>query len=165
MMGCNSIIKMYCEKFFCSFLRTSNYNTVPTHDSVKKINYLISHPLSPFWKHDRESRVKMGFFPVIYVAGMVGYSLALPSRVLSAVWNFLCLIGMTLKAVFSTNRNHFHHMKDEAIIFTGSCAELISGMVGCVCPPLAYFLDEMIHSHETIQRQAWFQWSDDVPNV
>ncbi len=121
--------------------------------------FLAINPLSRFWKNrasgEYEARGLTGTCP--YIKGMGGYAISLPRRILGVVKELLFLIGRLFYSLATWNGSHF---KAGLIAFSGSVGEVFVGIIGVVCPPVAYQLDEWLYSHEEIYEYSLARWME-----
>lgn len=122
--------------------------------------YLVLNPLSQFWTWEavREDPSRIGSLAVYYAFGIVGYAFALPFRIAvfaKELFHLPCSFFHNL--CVERGENFFRTMKVRLLCFLGASGELVSGIVGLACPPVAYWLDEkiqdnsIIHDHSRIR--------------
>jgi hypothetical protein len=115
-------------------------------------NHLIYwNPLSTLWTWE-QIKAHPARYLFVYPLGMIGYALALPVRIGIFVYTFFQTIVVFLVALCSGN---FRLVGDSSLVFLGATGELVSGVIGMVCPPIAYKIDEWIQSNPTIHR--WYK--------
>ncbi len=111
-------------------------------DEVARSNCLWTNPLSVVWMRSvRQRPGAMKFLPLAYAAGMVGYSLALLTRIFTVVFRVFGLIPAIFHAISSKRlfpmKEQFAHLL-ESTIYVGTA------VVGVICPPLGYYLDAKV---------------------
>ncbi|MCC5831897.1 MAG: hypothetical protein JJU12_02510 [Chlamydiales bacterium] len=119
--------------------------------------YLLFNHLSMFWTWEavRQDPRRIGDLAFYYAFGIVGYALALPFRVAVFVkelfhlpYSFFCNLCV------DRGENFFQTMKVRLLCFLGASGELVSGIVGLVCPPVAYWIDEKIQDNAIIHANS-----------
>ncbi len=139
------------------------------NDSIPESRFLIYNVLSTQWTITKFHNNPIAY-PFLYFFGMVAYSIALPIRV--AIFALALLrwaIGPFVTLCSGNSENLYEDMKARSIVVLGAFAEVVSGSIGVVCPPLAYAFDEWIQTHTTIH--SWYNshrlsmWSDEVGSV
>ena len=82
-----------------------------------------------------------------YLAGMVGYGISAAWRVCQVALRAIILL-QSVACTISFFGLGKEQTKDAAKLFGASFLQLGSALVGCVCPPAAYKIDEWIHKRE-----------------
>ena len=111
-------------------------------DEIAHSNCLWTNPLSIVWMRSvRQKPGAMKFLPLAYAAGMVGYSLALLTRICTVVFRVFGLIPAIFHAISSKRlfplKEQFAHLVESAV-YVGTA------VVGVICPPLGYYLDAKV---------------------
>ena len=87
---------------------------------------------------------------------MIGYAIALPIRIAIFAIALFKLIEVFFRTLFKGEFSQLGgRMKSRSLIFLGATGELVTGAIGCVCPPLAYLGDEVIQSNYQIH--SWYR--------
>lgn len=111
-------------------------------NAIASSHCLWTNPLSFLWIPSirERSSVKV-FLPLAYVGGMVGYSLALLTRIMTVVSRFFGFVPALLHAISSKRlfplKEQFAHL-NESIVYAATA------VVGVICPPLGYYLDAKV---------------------
>ncbi len=85
----------------------------------------------PFDTKCKKYAAAVSFGPIMYIAGSIGYAPSVIRKVILLAVNFL----NTLNPWSSRS------LKDRGIILLDTLLALGIAIIGCVCPPLAYYLD------------------------
>jgi len=130
---------------------------------------LVNNFLSAAWRFSYASEHPYAM-PAVYFFGMVSFALALPVRVSLVALTALRSGYIFLQTLFE---GQFHaigkNMQESGLVFLGSLGELGSCIIGLVCPPLAYKIDELIQKNTMIN--TWYAkytptvWSDQIEIV
>jgi hypothetical protein len=126
--------------------------------------YLVFNPLSQFWtwRAVAENPRRIANLAVCYAFGIVGYALALPVRVAVFVKEFFHLpISIFTNLCFDGGTDFFKNLQVRLLCLFGASGELLSGVVGLVCPPIAYLIDEKIQDNLVIHANAPFGWREE----
>lgn len=119
-------------------------------------NYLMMNSLSPCWKKEileRYPKIKW-ILPLAYVGGIVGYGLALCYRIFNVVKDILLLLSTTLLSPLLALTGNLGYLRITFWNAVGSAGESVSAVVGLLCPPAGYYLDEKIQHHPIIHRYS-----------
>lgn len=122
-------------------------------------NFLVTNPCSPHW-HWTNIKKNPLKIPLYYLIGMVGYTIALPLRICIVAYAAISSIIVLKKEYKSRDQSDDPHyfkrrLKFQSKICAGAVGELVSGVIGIVCPPIAYKIDEWIQSNLVIH--AWYK--------
>jgi len=126
----------------------------------RRERFLLLNPLSQFWTWEavQERPARVGTLAQLYVLGMVGYTLALPFRIMVFIKELLHLpIAFFNNLCMERGHNFFETMKVRFLCLGGATGELISGAIGVACPPIAYWIDEKIQENSIIRRNSRFR--------
>lgn len=128
--------------------------------------FLTYNLLSTQWTWARFHKNPIAY-PFLYLAGMVTYALALPIRIaVFACAFFSWALGPLIYLCSGGSESLYQDMRKRTIVLLGALGEVMSGIVGIACPPLAYAMDEWIQSQATVHE--WYSayrfslWSDDL---
>lgn len=132
---------------------------------IPESKFLLYNILSTQWTCTK-FQANPAAYPALYIFGMAAYALSLPIRVTIFVVAFLRWVVSPLVLCCADSRDFGGEMKGRSLVMLGALGEMVSGVVGVVCPPLAYAFDEVIQSNETIH--DWYKvhrlslWSDEL---
>lgn len=124
--------------------------------------WLCPNPLSLYWK--REGREWLGIqswvlAPTIYMTGMIGYALSLPLRVCEVGVKAILLVGHIFFFMITFGRCvKWRDVWIRAKILVGSITDVVSAVIGCACPIIAYRIDEFVQSDRDIHAKSWTRW-------
>ena len=132
-------------------------------------DFLVNNLLSAFWKPaGRELTGDLWYSAAggFYITGMITYALSMPTRVvelsckvvkfvLSLVF-FIVTCGQCVKA---------NDLRIAAKVLVYSAAENFSGVLGCVCPPIAYIIDERLHLDHEFHGAVIGMWTSEFGAV
>ena len=132
---------------------------VPNGPTWNTFDRLKTHCFSHVWKplyRMQESNCCLVFH---YFAGMAGYSLAISWRLIGLAKDIVAFGCALVTCVVSLGccgsaRKFLVRTK----VMCGSIAEVFNAVVGVVCPPLAYYLDEcLLRDRDIAAHQAIYQ--------
>jgi len=127
----------------------------PTRD-----RYLLLNPLSQLWTWQAvaEDPKRITTLAGCYALGIVGYALALPFRIVVFVKELFHLpIAFFHNLCVEHGHNFGKTMQVRILCLFGATGELVSGVVGLVCPPVAYQIDEKIQDNNVIHANSRFR--------
>jgi hypothetical protein len=117
-------------------------------------NFLLWNPLSSQWTLDN-IKANPASLPFLYIAGMVGYAISLPIRIMIFVVTLFKIISTFFECLFTGNFSSMgSKLKLRSLIFLGASGELVSGALGVVCPVAAYKVDERVQTNPKIH--SWY---------
>ena len=117
-------------------------------------NYLVFNPFSNYWNIEKLQGMPY-LAPIMYIAGMVSYALSLTLRVVIFVLTLFNVVFTFFKSLFSGHWDSMgRDLKVSVIIFVGAAGEMAAAIVGTLCPPAGYKLDEVIQSNPIIY--GWY---------
>lgn len=138
------------------------------NDVIPEHPYLTYSPLSAQWTWNKFNKNPIPYI-FLYPLGMIAYALALPIRVTIFAVSVLAWVATPIITLCSgESENFYEEMRVRTMVVLGALGELVSCIVGIVCPPIAYLFDEWIQTnpdiHDWYQIYGLSQWSDRVSN-
>lgn len=117
-------------------------------------NILLTNPLSVLWKFQllKEEPGALISGIILWPIGMIGYALSLPLRIGIFVGVLIRTIRDMCNAYQLGTEEFKKVSKARLLILGGATGELVSAIVGCAAPPIAYKIDEAIQSNYEIHR-------------
>lgn len=125
-----------------------------THQAARRVkNFLLTNYLSLLWRSEFNCPVEV--LPVAYVIGMVAFSISVVIRIGILAYTVIKLVYEFFDTLYKGERDELgDRMKFRGMVCLGASGELVSSMIGVICPPIAYKMDEWIQSNPTIH--AWY---------
>lgn len=108
---------------------------------------LRTSPLSNYWRNGNMNCTA----PFVYILGMAGYALSLPSRVMGLVLDTILLI---VRFVYALCTCQWRQFIEGVIVFFSSVAEIGVAIIGIICPPIAYSLDEHLYKYPVVRNHS-----------
>lgn len=126
--------------------------------ATQRKHRLKCNPCSKFWKWDfiKPHPGVIAAWPLLYPLGMIGYLIAVPIRLILVACELLQFIYSFVRCV--GKQNFWQNMKIRLIMVAVSIGELLSGLIGCAIPPIAYKMDEFLEKSQIVQDDRWLGW-------
>jgi len=118
---------------------------------------LLTNPLSFYWRkrnldgHPKRQR----WIYVTYLGGMLGYSLCLVKRACEIAYCVLRLAASFFFLLACQPKRCASELYKWTMGTFGAVAWLGCGVIGTLCPPLAYLLDEQLYRHPVLRETLW----------
>jgi|GEM_PF-4043507 len=131
------------------------------------MHYLTTSPQSGYWGKPPEASPGTSHYTdprrpaksALYIKGMVAFACSLPIRVAILAIRVLKAIASIFYAIFGTlsqdRAKNWKECSKELVRLMGSIAELLSGCLGVVAPPLAYRCELALYENESVRTGAF----------
>lgn len=134
------------------------FAAAPVQQNPPDEAFLACNLLSNVWKWNTIKSFPgvLVFWPFFYSLGMIGYMIALPFRAALVVYELLHLVYSFMTSV--GRQGFWPKMKVRSIMLTVSLGEVASGVIGCICPPIAYKMDEFFEYSQIVRNDRCLPW-------
>lgn len=117
-------------------------------------NPLSTNPISSYWRdiywgEKKDIEVHATF--VLYFVGMIGYAFSVAFRILGVVKDIFMFIGRCFYAICTCE---YDQIVTGILVLGASIAEVVIAIIGVICPPVAYALDEHLYKYPVIYENA-----------
>jgi hypothetical protein len=122
---------------------------IPNSPTWNSACYLRTNCLSSYWKpaYRPHGCAAISLVP-LYVAGMVNFAVSLIPRIIGLVKDILIFAVIFALAIVFPPCISFKLLEERGKKLLSSVAEVFTGIIGTLCPPLAVYLEEKLQCSE-----------------